>query len=111
MPKLRAMITLDVIDTRAASFAVIGSHARERIILIGCDQDLDLVRQLRMGNIDALVAQNTFVMGYDAVQLIASEHKGEPTEAKRVVLPILVTRDNVDQPEVQQVLDMNWRAY
>lgn len=111
MPKLRAIISLDIIDTRAASFAVVGSHARGRIFLIGCDQDLDLVRQLRMGNIDAIVAQNTFVMGYDAIQLIASENRGERTETKQVVSPILVTRDNVDQPEVQQVLDMNWRVY
>jgi hypothetical protein len=43
------------------------------------------------------------------VQIIASQRSGKPAEATRIVQPILVTRDNVDQPAVQQVLDMNWR--
>lgn len=109
-PSLRAIIALDVNDTRAASFAVTGSHARSRIIIVGCDQDLDLVRQVRDGSIDALVAENTFVMGYDAIEIIASQHHGDSIQVKRTVLPILVTRENVDQPDVQQVLDMDWRA-
>ncbi len=110
VPNLRAIVALNINETRAAYFALINTHALGRILLVGCDQDLDLVRQVRAGNIDALIAENTFIMGYDAVQFIASQRSGQPTVASQVVPPILVTRENVDQPEVQKVLDMNWRA-
>jgi ribose transport system substrate-binding protein len=109
-PNLRAVIALNIIETRAASFAISGSPTPRSITLIGCDQDLDLVRQVRAGSIDALIAENTSVMGYDAIDLIASQRSGKSTETMRVVPPILVTRENVDRPDVQQVLDMNWRA-
>jgi ribose transport system substrate-binding protein len=108
-PKLRAIVTLNIVQTRAANFALMRSRAGGHILLVGCDQDLDLIRQVRAGTIDAIIAENSFVMGFDAVRIIANQRSGKPSVAARVVPPILVTRDNVDQPEVQQVLDMNWR--
>ena len=108
-PKLRAIVTLNIVQTRATNFALMRSRAGRHILLVGCDQDLDLIRQVRAGTIDAIIAENSFVMGFDAVQIIANQRSGKPTVAARVVPPILVTRDNVDLPEVQQVLDMNWR--
>lgn len=109
-PGLRAILSLDIVQTRAAYAALIATGNLGRIVLVGCDQDLDLVRQVRSGAIDALVAQNTSVMGYDAVQTIAQARSGKPMAATRVVAPVLVTRENVDQSEIQQVLDMNWRV-
>lgn len=107
-PDLRAILTLDIVQTRAAYTALTATGSLGRIVIVGCDQDLDLVRQLRAGVIDALVAQNTSVMGYDAVQLIAQARSGKSTGTSRLVAPVLITRENVDNPEVQQVLDMNW---
>jgi len=108
-PHLRAIVALDINQTRGAYFALMAEHELGHIVLIGCDQDLDLVRQVRAGTIDAIIAENTYLMGYDAVQLIAARRAGKPAEAQRVIAPILVTRDNVDQAAVQQALDMNWR--
>jgi DNA-binding LacI/PurR family transcriptional regulator len=56
------------------------------------------------------VAENTFAMGYQAARLIA-EHRGNEQQAGRLVrfAPRLVTRANVDTPEIQQMLNMDWR--
>ena len=105
-PDLRAIVGTNIVQTRAAYFAMIATNTLGRIQLVGCDQDLDLVRQLRAGAIDALVAENTSVMGYDAVQLLAAQH-GSKT---KLVAPVLITREDVDSPEIQQVLDMDWRG-
>jgi hypothetical protein len=45
------------------------------------------------------------------VQIIARLRKGQTAPERVVISPLLVTRDNVDRPDVQQVLDMNWSAH
>jgi ribose transport system substrate-binding protein len=110
-PGLRAIVTLDIHQTRAVYYALTRLGLEGRVLLIGCDQDLDLVRLLREGNIDAIVAENTFAMGTQAVQIIARLRKGQTAPERVVISPLLVTRDNVDRPDVQQVLDMNWSAH
>lgn len=107
-PHLRAIVALDIIQTRASNFALRENPAEKQVILLGCDQDLDLVRLVRTGAIDAIVAQDTFTMGFDAVQAIERERKGETVPARRAIAPVLVTRENVDQPAIQKVLDMDW---
>ena len=109
-PNLRAIVALGIIPSRAAASALFTSNRERRVILIGCDQDLDLVRLLREGYFDAIIAENTSVMGSDAVSIIADELSGKTPQAEYVVEPMLITRDNVDQPDVQQLLDMNWEG-
>lgn len=105
---LRAIVALDIIQTRASHFALRENPAEKPVILLGCDQDLDLVRLVRTGAIDAIVAQDTFTMGFDAVEAIARQRNGESVPARRAIAPVLVTRENVDQPAIQKVLDMDW---
>jgi ribose transport system substrate-binding protein len=107
---LRVIFTLSINQSRAAYGALQSMRASGKIALIACDQDLDLLHHLRSGGIDSLIAQNTYVMGYDAVQTIHKRLHGEYTAAKIVVPPVLVTKENVDSDSVQQVLDMNWRV-
>lgn len=109
-PHLRAIVSLNINQTRAAYFALRDSPTREQVILLACDQDLDLVRLVRRGDIDALVAQDTFTMGYEAVEAIARQRKGERVPALRTIAPVLITREDVDQPDIQKVLDMDWSA-
>jgi len=106
---LRVMVALNVVQTRAAARALQQTKS-DRIVLIGCDQDLDLMHYLRSGDIDAVIAENTYAMGREAVQIIHRQLQGEPTDPKVVLQPLLITRENIDSARVQQVLDMNWRV-
>lgn len=110
-PDLRAILGINIVQTRAAYFALLATGNLGRIALVGCDQDLDLVRQMRAGAIDALVAENTAKMGYDALQLLAAQRAGDRRWEMKRVAPVLITRQNVDRPEIQQILDMNWRVH
>jgi ribose transport system substrate-binding protein len=110
VPELRVLVTLNIDQTRAARRALHESKTEKKIMLIGCDQDLDLMLYLRLGQIDSVIAQNTREMGYEAVQIIHQRLLGESTEPKIVVKPILVTKQNIDSAEVQEVLDMDWRG-
>jgi ribose transport system substrate-binding protein len=112
-PELDAMFTLTVGATRGVYRGLKLKQRIRQVHLVACDQDLDLVYYLRLGEIDSLVAENTFAMGYQATRLI-TQHRARrtPGNAQGRVLrfaPRLVTRDNVDTPEIQQMLNMDWR--
>jgi ribose transport system substrate-binding protein len=108
VPGLRVIVTLSISQTRAAVGALRGSNSTRKISLIGCDQDLDLMLYLRLGDIDSLIAENTQEMGYQAIQIIHQRLLGERTESRIVVEPVLVTKQNIDSDAVQNVLDMDW---
>jgi ribose transport system substrate-binding protein len=80
-----------------------------QVHLVACDQDLDLLYYLRLGEIDSLVAENTFAMGYQATRLITGHRAGAAQGQVLHFAPRLVTRENVDTPEIQQMLNMDWR--
>jgi ribose transport system substrate-binding protein len=109
-PHLRVILALNVNQSRAVYGALLNTGSEGKISLIACDQDLDLLHHLRSGGIDSLIAQNTYAMGYDAIQEIHKQLTGEPTEQRIVIPPVMITRDNIDSEDVQKVLDMDWRV-
>ncbi len=108
-PQLNGLAGIGVTSTRAAYIALKNTGRINAVTLVGCDQDLDLMYYLRHGEIDSIVAQNTPEMGLRAVQAIQaqSEHRAFPVITR--LAPVLVTRENIDRPEIQKVLTMNWR--
>jgi ribose transport system substrate-binding protein len=111
-PELNAIFTLTVGATRGVYRGLKLKQRIPQVHLIACDQDLDLVYYLRRGEIDSLVAEDTFAMGYRATRLITEHRTGTAERQVAQVLrfaPRLVTRENVDTPEIQQMLNMDWR--
>ena len=108
-PDLNAIFTLTVGATRGVYRGLKLKQRIRQVHLVACDQDLDLIYYLRLGEIDSLVAENTFGMGYQATQLITGHRAGAAQGRILRFAPRLVTRENVDTPEVQQILNMDWR--
>lgn len=119
-PELNAIFTVTVGATRGVYRGLKLKQRIRQVHLVACDQDLDLVYYLRLGEIDSLVAENTFAMGYEATRLITEHRAGGVGRAAGVTpgmtqgrvqrfTPRLVTRENVDTPEIQQMLNMDWR--
>ena len=108
-PDLSAIFALGINATRGAAAAVRNTKAANKIKVIGCDQTLDLLFLLRHGIIDSLIIEDTRTMGHLAVQQIAAQRRGESVPSRRYVEPLLVTRRNVDDARVQEVLSLRWR--
>jgi ribose transport system substrate-binding protein len=108
-PDLNAIFTVTVGATRGVYRGLKLKQRIGQVHLVACDQDLDLIYYLRLGEIDSLVAENTFAMGYQATQLITKRRAGTGQGRVLRFAPRLVTRENVDTPEVQQILNMDWR--
>ncbi len=82
-----------------------------RIKLVGFDSGDSIERDLRNGVIDALVVQDPFNIGYTAVQVVVAAMNGETPE-KRIDSPAtVVTRENVDEPEIDELLHPDIAQY
>ena len=103
-PHLRAIFALDAFATRGAFAALMAAHAQESVKLVGVAQEVDMLDQVRNGNIEALVVQDPYQMGYLAIS--ALEH---PTGKTHVTLTqvVLATKQNVDEPAIRRL----WSHY
>jgi ABC-type sugar transport system substrate-binding protein len=76
--------------------------------LIGFDQDL--LPPIRNGGLDSVVAQDTREIGKLAIQQIDQKLHGGRIPDKLIVQPKLLTRENIDAPEMRDVLTAHWWA-
>ena len=63
-----------------------------------------LVEGLKQGHIHGLVLQNPFKMGYLAVATLTRHLKGEKVEPRIDTGATLVTQQNLEQPEIRELL-------
>lgn len=72
---------------------------------VGFDSAHELVDGLKNGHVNALVVQNPLKMGYLSVKTMVQHIRGEAVP-KRIDTGVeLVTRDNMDQPAVKDLLN------
>ena len=109
-PSLDAIVTLDVTATEGTWAALTALGKGKRVKLIGCEQEVDLMAGIRHGDIDSIIVENTYEMGFRAIQTIAAQRRGESVPDKIELKPVLVTRANIDSDEVQRMLSVNWRV-
>ena len=109
-PHLSAIFTLNTVATRGAIAALGTTRTGGGITLIGCDQTMDLLYLLRRGAIDSLVVQDMRTMGSLAVKAVLAESRGIAVPSYTSVEPVMVTRENIDDRNVQDMLAMDWRG-
>jgi ribose transport system substrate-binding protein len=75
-----------------------------KVRFVGFDASEKLTKGVREGQIDAVVVQNPFKIGYLAVKtMVAALHK-EPFEKRIDTGATLVGKDNIDSPEVKELI-------
>lgn len=75
-----------------------------KIRFVGFDGNERLLQAMRDRQIDALVVQDPFGMGYTSVKTLITAIKGGQVEKKINTGATVVTRENMDQPELQRRL-------
>jgi ribose transport system substrate-binding protein len=104
--KIDAIVALSLASTRGAYYALVEFEREKAVKLVGFDQDL--IPPIRTGGIDSVVIQNTYEVGRLAMDLMDREIHRQGGSTEILVQPVLMTRDNVDSPEVRQILDLSW---
>ncbi len=101
-----AIVALSLASTRGAYYALVEFGKENTIKLVGFDQDL--LPPVRTGGIDSVVVQNTYEMGRLAMGLMDRELHGSACCSELLVAPVLMTRENIDSPEIRQILNLSW---
>jgi ribose transport system substrate-binding protein len=107
-PGLDAFLALNSATTRGAYLALQHRGLLKKVKLVACEQEL--VPPLVTGEIDSIVVENTYEMGRLAVERVAMQMRGKTGPPLIKLSPTLVTRDNLNSPQVARMLSMDWRG-
>jgi ribose transport system substrate-binding protein len=91
-------------NATAGSALALKARDRRNVKLVGFDASELLVEDLRDGWIDALVVQNPFRMGYEAVRGIAAALAGRTPPAELDTGVTLVREADLARPEILDLL-------
>jgi ribose transport system substrate-binding protein len=108
--RLSAVFALTAVSTRAAYFTLKSSGKRLQTTLVGCEQDTDMINRVRAGEINAILAEDTYQMGYRAVWQIYARLARRPVPAVTVLPPVLITRENASSARVARLIDKYQRV-
>jgi ribose transport system substrate-binding protein len=75
-----------------------------KVIFVGFDSSEALVRGLEKGDIDSLVLQDPFNMGYLGVKTMVAHLRGEKVERRIDTGVNLATRENMNEPSIRELL-------
>ena len=92
--------------TAVGAYQALQSQHRSEIKMVGFDAEKALLDGLAAGQIDALVVQNPYKMGYLGVQSAVAAIRGEKVEKKIDTGVALVTKDSLSDPEIKKLLNI-----
>jgi ribose transport system substrate-binding protein len=81
------------------------SGRAKKVKFVGFDSNDALIAGINNGEIHGLAVQNPFKMGYEGVLTVVAVLKKEPYEKKVDTGVILVTAENINTPEVKELLN------
>ena len=82
-----------------------------KVKLVAFDASEDLVQDLRDGSIDALVAQDPFRMGYQAVKTLVDKLHGTSPPKVIDLSATVVTKGDLERPEIKALLFPDVKKY
>jgi ribose transport system substrate-binding protein len=106
---LSAMFASNESSSVGASQALKGRNAKVK--LVGFDWSPGLLEDLKSGLIDSLVVQDPFRMGHDAVAAAVEKLKGGTPVKIQNLPPRVITREHLDEPDVQKQLHPDLDKY
>ena len=103
-PDLAGIFASNETSTVGSVNAIRQRNLAGKVVLVGFDASPDLVRAVKEGGIDSLVLQDPFKMGYEGVKTIIEKLAGKTPERRIDTGVKLVTKENVDTPEMQRLI-------
>ena len=83
----------------------------KKMKFVGFDSSEKLVGALRDGDLDGLILQDPFNIGYLAVKTMAAHLRGEPIEKRIDTGARLVKKSNMDDPAMKELLEPDLKKW
>jgi ribose transport system substrate-binding protein len=108
-PKLAALFASNESSSVGAAQAL--KSRKSSVKLVGFDSSPGLIDGLKSGLIDALVVQDPFRMGYEAVNAAVDKLKGGTPVKINNIPPAVVTKENLSDPDIDKRLHPDLDKY
>lgn len=104
-PEINVIVTFNEWTSLGVGYAVKELDLADETHVVAFDSNVVSVGMLETGEVDALIVQNPYAMGYLGVEYANALINGTKLKAQDVVTATtLVTKDNMFEPECQRVL-------
>jgi ribose transport system substrate-binding protein len=110
-PDLDGMFASSEPSSVGAALALKSRGLSGKVKLVAFDASDDLVADLKDGSIDALVAQDPFKMGYEAVKTQVDKMQGGSPPKVIDLSAVVVTKSDLDKPEIKALLFPDVKRY
>lgn len=97
-PHLKALFAVSATATEGAISAVQQRGLNRKVVLVGCDEYLFLLSDLRAGKVDSVIIADSEQMGYLAARILLDAIHGGALPKPQHIDVHLMTHANVDQP-------------
>jgi ribose transport system substrate-binding protein len=104
-PNLAGIFAANESGAIGAAQALISKGLAGKIKLVAFDAAPNEIEALKQGTIHALIVQNPFKMGYEGVKAAINVLNGKPIEKRIDTGVAIVTNENLNSPEIQQLLN------
>ena len=105
---LAALFTLSAVATYGAISSLQSRTLGRTIKLVGFEQSPALADKVRSGVMDSLIAEDSYEMGRQAMELLAANREHSMPPETRRLTPILLTAENIDSPQMQHLVRLDW---
>jgi ribose transport system substrate-binding protein len=110
-PDLNGMFASTEPSSTGAILALKSRGLAGKIKFVAFDSTDVMVEDLRTGNYDAMVVQDPFRIGYEAVKTIAQKLKGDSPPKRMDLQARVIRREDLDKPDVKMLLAPDLKKY
>jgi ribose transport system substrate-binding protein len=103
-PNMNGIFGANLFSAEGAATGVRNAGKSSQVKIVGFDAGPAQVQQLKQGLVQALVAQEPYDIGYQAVVQAVNAATGKPVKAKIQTGLVIVTKKNMGQPNVSRYL-------
>lgn len=103
--QINVLIGFNEWSTLGVAYAIKELNLNDKVFGIGFDSNLNCVNMLESGEIDTLIVQNPFSMGYTSVSKASEILSGKKPQTNTIETDTyVVTRKNMFSPDIQKIL-------
>lgn len=103
-PEINVLVGFNEWTTLGVGYAVRELELTATVYAVGFDSNVVSVGMLETGEMNALIVQNPFAMGYLGVTSACEAVSGEALEPNIDTATTVVTKDNMFAPDIQKIL-------
>ncbi|MCR5792880.1 MAG: substrate-binding domain-containing protein [Lachnospiraceae bacterium] len=104
-PQINAIVTFNEWTSLGVGYAIRELKLKDKAKVVAFDSNIISVGMLETGEVDALIVQNPYAMGYLGVEYAAKLINGDKIEKDTIdTTTTLITRENMFTPDNQKVL-------